>query len=203
MSCFHSQPAWVAWRSCFIHTFIIIYALSKQITAPLIDQMLQQSPSCPLTTYEGMYHEAGSSRHNDLITFVRSFTEHLSPSLRHSFEAASEHGASYWLTTLPIVEHGFAMPKGELHSTICLRFGWQLARLPLPFVCGKSFNVEHAFSCPCGGFPTICHNEIRKLTANLLSEVCLDVVLSLLFNLLIMNLCSMHQLIGKMVLDSM
>ena len=47
--------------------------------------------------------------------------------------------------------------------------------LPQTFVCGKSFSVEHAFSCPCGGFLSISHNEIRDLTASLLSEVCCDV----------------------------
>ena len=99
----------------------------------------------------------------------------LSPSLRHSFEAASECGASCCLTTLPIAEHGFAMPKGEFRDALCLRFGWQLAHLPLSCVCGKSFNVEHAFSCPCGSFLMICHNEIRDLTAKFLSEVCPDV----------------------------
>ena len=29
--------------------------------------------------------------------------------------------------------------------------------------------------CPKGGFPTIRHNEVRDLTANLLTEVCHDV----------------------------
>ena len=151
------------------------YALSQQIAAPLIDTLLQQSPSCLLTIYEGMYQskrEAGASHRNNLITFARSFPERLSPSSRHSFEAASEHGAS---CCLPIAEHGLAMPKGEFRDALCLRFGWQLARLPLSCVCGKSFNVEHAFSCLCGSFPTIHHNEIRDLTANLLSEVCPDV----------------------------
>lgn len=33
----------------------------------------------------------------------------------------------------------------------------------------------HALSCPKGGFPSIRHNEIRDLTANLLTEVCNDV----------------------------
>ena len=41
--------------------------------------------------------------------------------------------------------------------------------------CGTPFSVEHALSCPMGGFPSIRHNEIRDLTANLLSEVCNDV----------------------------
>ena len=154
------------------------YALSQQIAAHLIDKLLQQSPSCSLTIYEGMYqskHEVGASCCNDLITFARSFPEYLSFSLRPSFGAASECRASCWLTTLPIAEHRFAMPKGEFHNALCLRFGWQLACLPLSCVCGKSFNVEHAFSCHCGSFPMIHHNEIRDLTANLLSEVCQDV----------------------------
>ena len=35
--------------------------------------------------------------------------------------------------------------------------------------------IEHAFSCARGGLPTIRHNEIRDLTANLLTDVCNDV----------------------------
>ena len=42
-------------------------------------------------------------------------------------------------------------------------------------MCGNSFTVQHAFSCPCGGFPSIRHNELCNLTAELLSEVCTDV----------------------------
>ena len=34
--------------------------------------------------------------------------------------------------------------------------------------------MEHALSCLKGGFPSIRHNEIRDLTANLLTEVCSD-----------------------------
>ena len=67
------------------------------------------------------------------------------------------------------------MPKGEFCNALCLRLGWQIARLKLSCVCGKSFSVENAFSCPCGSFPTIPHNEICDLTANLLSEVYPDV----------------------------
>ena len=35
---------------------------------------------------------------------------------------------------------------------------------------------QHALSCPRGGFPSIRHNEIRDVTANLLTEVCHDVL---------------------------
>ena len=36
-------------------------------------------------------------------------------------------------------------------------------------------RVEHALSCPKSGFPSIRHNEVRDLTATLLSEVCHNV----------------------------
>ena len=35
--------------------------------------------------------------------------------------------------------------------------------------------MEHALSCPHGGFPTICHNELRDLTAPVMSKVCRNV----------------------------
>ena len=47
----------------------------------------------------------------------------------------------------------------------------------MPFQCvrDKTFTVEHALSCPYGGFPTIRHNEVRNITAHLISDVCHNV----------------------------
>ena len=39
----------------------------------------------------------------------------------------------------------------------------------------SQFNVEHALSCAKGGFPSLRHNEIRDITASLLTEVCSEV----------------------------
>jgi len=72
-------------------------------------------------------------------------------------------------------EHGFALCKGEFHNALCLRFGWQPVNSPQTCVVVDLFNLEHTFNCPCGGFPSIHHNEVRDLTASLLSEVCSDV----------------------------
>ena len=47
--------------------------------------------------------------------------------------------------------------------------------MPSTCTCGSKFTVEHALSCAKGGFPSIRHNEIRDLTAALLTEVCNDV----------------------------
>ena len=58
---------------------------------------------------------------------------------------------------------------------LALRYNWLPLRIPSTCACGVRFSVEHALSCSKGGFPSIRHNEIRDLTANLLTEVCNDV----------------------------
>ena len=94
-------------------------------------------------------------------------------------DLAQEKGASNWLTTLdlPIDENGFTLHKGAFRDAIALRYGWLPSNIPCTctYACGKSFTVEHALSCPLGGFPSIRHNEIRDLTANLMTEVCHNV----------------------------
>ena len=32
--------------------------------------------------------------------------------------------------------------------------------------------MEHLLSCPTGGFPSICHDEIQDITTNILTEIC-------------------------------
>jgi len=49
------------------------------------------------------------------------------------------------------------------------------SRTPTHCACDSSFSVDHALSCSKGGFPSIRHNEVRDLTAELLTEVCHDV----------------------------
>ena len=99
----------------------------------------------------------------------------VSTSLQRAMDLAQEKGASSWLTSLPLEEFGFSLHKGAFRDAIALRYGWQPSNLPSTCACGSCFSVEHALSCPKGGFPTIRHNEIRDLTANLMTEVCHDV----------------------------
>ena len=53
--------------------------------------------------------------------------------------------------------------------------GWDPVRLLQYCACGTKLSVEHAFTCPKGGFPSIRHNETCDLTAGLLTEVCHEV----------------------------
>ena len=76
---------------------------------------------------------------------------------------------------MPIDEHGFSLHKSDFRDAVCLRYGWPLPHLHTDCICGTSFIVQHAFTCSHGGYPTLRHNEIRDLTAQLMSEVCPDV----------------------------
>ena len=108
-------------------------------------------------------------------THARDLTNSLPDRLQRSVNLAKESGSSTWLTALPLSEHGFTLHKGAFHDALALRYGWTPDRLPTKCACGASFSVEHALSCVKGGFPSIRHNEIRDLTATLLTEVCRDV----------------------------
>ena len=99
----------------------------------------------------------------------------LSPKLQRSLLLSSEKGLSSWLTTFPLSEHGYTLHKGAFCDALHLRYGCQPTSLPSSCVCGKSMTVENAFSCSFGGFPSIRHNELRDITASLLSEVCHNV----------------------------
>ena len=54
-------------------------------------------------------------------------------------------------------------------------YGWALQNTPRQCNCGKTFTSDHAMVCHMGGFPTIRHNEVRDITASLLTEVCSNV----------------------------
>ena len=83
---------------------------------------------------------------------------------------AEEKGASAWLNTIPIEEHGFTLHKGAFRDAIALRYGWRPNGLPSICACGKANGVDHALSCPRGGFIIKRHNEIRDVTAPLLKD---------------------------------
>ena len=93
---------------------------------------------------------------------------------RH-LELLSAKGVSAWLTVLPLKDHGFQLNKREFWDALALRYNWHLDSVPVSCVFGKPFSADHAMVCSFGGFPTIRHNELRDITAELLTEVCHNV----------------------------
>ena len=75
----------------------------------------------------------------------------------------------------PMVEYGFSLYKGAFWDGLFLRYEWKPGRLLTACACRKHSNVEHALSCNRGGFPILRHNELRNITASMLSQVCRNV----------------------------
>ena len=154
------------------------YNWSQKVSAPLVSLILAQSFNNPPESYNDQL---------DLNKEIKKFSRgqwkllsdqlkaDLSSELLYSTQLAEEKGASNWLTSLPIQEHGFSLHKAAFRDALALRYGWRPNNLPSECICGKSLSVDHALSCSCGGFPMLRHNELRDLTASLLSEVCTNV----------------------------
>ena len=43
--------------------------------------------------------------------------------------------------------------------------------------CGEPYSVNHCLTCKKGGYVTLRHNSLRDLLAELLEEICNDVVI--------------------------
>ena len=131
---------------------------------------LQSTPS----TQKAIRSSIRRERSLRLNTAANVIHEKLPVQLQRAVKMASEKGASIWLTSLPIADHGFHLSKAAFRDALSLRYGWTTLRLPLHCSCGASFTVDHALSCPCGSFPTFRH-ELLDMCAELLTETCHDV----------------------------
>ena len=151
---------------------------SVEATVTLTNAIINQQKELPLD-FENSSKEAKSNvRSNrrklqsDTLTDLRS---KMNDDQRRSNELCCEAGSSNWLTILPFEEKGFHLNKREFWDAICIRHGWPIRRLPSKCACGANFDIAHSLSCKKGGFVTQRHNELRDMTADLLSEVCPDV----------------------------
>ena len=148
---------------------------SCQVADPLVSNIDSKNE----TYYEEILaaqHMAKSSisrtKREDFSSKAEAIKANLPPQLKLAMTLASEKGASSWLTTLPLVEFGLSLHKGGFRDALCLRYGWQPSGIPTSCCCGSPFSVDHALSCPRGGFPTIRHNEVRDTFASWMSEIC-------------------------------
>ena len=154
------------------------YNASLRVAEPLKNAILEQdglySSQCweaKMDMKKAVHNENKEMTHNS----SSALRQRAPTSLNRAINCAQERGASSWLTALPLEEFNLSLHKGAFRDAIALRYGWQPINIPSKCACGHSFTVEHALSCSMGGFPTLRHNEIRDLTANLMSEVCHNV----------------------------
>ena len=126
------------------------YNASLQLTSPLSSLIVTQSPEVSFEVLFSQWEirsticwEKGMALKEAADTLVSE----LPSDLRHAVLLAQEKGASSWLTSLPIREHGFALHKGAFCDALALRYGWIPKDFPVECICGKHFTDEHALSC--------------------------------------------------------
>ena len=151
------------------------YNASRALSGPLTKLILQEEGCIPPSSHVEQRH-AKTALVQQKAELIVETTERVLGEVqaeqRQMIEVAAEKGASSWLTTLPIEEHGFYLSKTAFWDAIHLKYGLKPERLPDKCVCGVQLSVEHALTCRRGGFTFVRHNEIRDMTTNLLSEVC-------------------------------
>ena len=152
-----------------------VFVASVRLTSPLVAIVATQDQDQSVDILEVMEIKASIRQTNREHQAQQAVTiyDHLFE--KRLVDLAKEKGASSWLSVLPLDDHGFSLHKGAFKDAICLRYGWKPPNTPTKCNCGSAFSTNHAMICPMGGFPTIKHNELRDVTASLLSEVCHNV----------------------------
>ncbi len=140
---------------------------STLITSPLCAHIASQDPSYGPNIAGLQIKAKAEVRKINRVrvdNHLHRLLDTLPETLKGAVKLAQEKGSSTWLTALPLTEHGFTLHKSAFQDAMALRYGWTPKDLPSTCSCGSKFSVEHALSCPKGGFPTIRHNEIRDLS---------------------------------------
>ena len=152
-------------------------ANSQHVTAPLVTHIGEQNENISDIKEEMKQRkrEAHSSKCKHQQEAATALKSELPAALLRSAEFATEEGASSWITAIPLDRYGFTLHRGAYRDALCLRYSWSPPILASQCVCGQLFTIAHALSCPTGGYPSICHNELRDITADLLifANVCL------------------------------
>ena len=86
--------------------------------------------------------------------------ENMSEKSKRLLQLSTDKGVSNWFTMSPTAKYGFEFSKQQFWEYICLRYGWEISKLPTTCPCGNKFDIQHSMSCKKGGFVTIRHNEL-------------------------------------------
>ena len=153
---------------------LISHTNSIYVSAPLVRlvqrQELEFEPAVLSEEIKSLrldVDEQNEARNKDKLKLI---IENASDELKLALKAASEKGASSWVTAIPSFDHGTVLHKGEFVDAIYIRYGWPLLNLPLKCACGTSLDIQHALDCKLGGLRTIQHNEVRDVMAQCMRE---------------------------------
>ena len=159
------------------------YERSRIATLPLKQLLIEQKTSIDSSRGEQVENELREARgqitsqkRNAAKAMMEEVRQEMTPDQQRLHDEHCKRGASTWLTSLPLSDHGFTLNKQEFRDSLALRYSLPIQGMPNRCACGQINGIEHCLTCPKGGYVHMRHNQIRDLTANLLEEAgCKDV----------------------------
>ena len=149
----------------------------KKITKQLADKIEQQQVSheFDMLQYTLIKTEISKQKQNCYDDKLKEIHQRMTNELLRANELARIKCASSWLSALPLKSEHFSLNKREFYDAVRMRYRWDLKFLPTICACGKRFTVDHAMSCPKGGYIHQRHDEVRDILAKILEEISNDV----------------------------
>ena len=99
--------------------------------------------------------EVNAQRRAAAKSRIDSIDDSLPPDLLQAVQQTRDKGASSWLNSIPIEEHGLPLNKQEFRDSLCLRY--------------------NALTCKKGGVTAQRDDTIRDLLTSHISKVCRNV----------------------------
>ena len=123
------------------------YQSSITITEDLTDLLYRQQKDLNLFDTNrqlSSIKDLKSSKETFLFNQLKDILSRVeSPTMKRAIELNKEKGAGSWLTVLPLQQHGYCLNKQEFRDAICLRYGWNIPKIPPYCACGKKNDVDH------------------------------------------------------------
>ena len=102
------------------------YQALRAITQPLVRCLRSRCKELPFEVLEEqkkLISEFSKLSAQEMTTRTKQVRESLPSDRQRLMDVACEHGASIWLSALPLREHGFDLHKGSFRDALCIRYG--------------------------------------------------------------------------------
>lgn len=145
----------------------------------------QQQPPAPAATRNPLVEALGQvnqtarqhrvQKREGAKLVIEDITPTLTSTQKTLTSIAHEKGVSSWLTVAPLYSFNTVLNKSDFRDAVCLRYGLVPDGVPPSCVCGEDMSLDHALTCPTGGYPTARHDELRDVIASAIGDLLPDV----------------------------
>ena len=139
--------------------FINSVNLTKDLTNQIYEQSITERVDISQIQHKKSLIESAKNKEYEHALKEILEDPHLPSHQKKLLELAQEKGVGAWLTALPIKSLGFAFNKEDFRGSICIRYGWRIANMPLHCACGVKNDIDHSLSCKLGGYVSFRHDS--------------------------------------------